>query len=169
MVSLLSHTRCDHAAITSRWDDHSDEEAVAKDVPGNLPKSRWLDDEAEDATDKPPDGNGGVVGAHQADHASLKPDENLVVPTEDPEGLATDGAPLAQESAAPVHPRKRNMLLESRGKDNFEFLREIGSGTYGLVSKCAAFDDACCCCIPHLCLIGFRMTNSSLPAFEHVS
>lgn len=108
---------------------------MSKDGPAaKLPKSRWLDDEADEAADARHD-NINESGMDQAEEALPEPGDNIAVPSEDPTGHVSDTATLAQESASPLHPRKRNMLLESRGKDNFEFLREIGSGTYGLVSK----------------------------------
>lgn len=102
--------------------------------PIDLPKSRWLDDEADEAGDLRQDEQTAKV-AEQHEIQGPETVENVDTPLGHATGPVADNSPMAQEAAAPVHPRKRNMLLESRGKDNFEFLREIGSGTYGLVSK----------------------------------
>lgn len=136
MLIEYEHHFFGHADPASRWDDNSDDDNLSKEGPAaKLSKSRWLDDEADDAH------NGDRAASEVNPQEDAAPDsgENLVVPSEDPAGPVSDSSPMAQEIAAPVHPRKRNMLLESRGKDNFEFLREIGSGTYGLVSKCGPF------------------------------
>jgi hypothetical protein len=63
------------------------------------------------------------------------------------EDIQADKSPMDEQrddepNIAPMEmaPKRLDMLQQCRDKDEiFEILKEIGSGTYGLVSKCASW------------------------------
>jgi hypothetical protein len=116
---------------TSRWEE--DDEPSKQIV-----KSRWHDDEPSDLESQGAEEEGLRSPRHETQGVASGERGALQGGLDVALGIDTEmDIDISKSNDEDPELRKRDMLLECRNKDDFEFLKEIGSGTYGLVSKYA--------------------------------
>jgi hypothetical protein len=117
-------------AGVSRWD--SDEDGAGP------PQSRW-DDDSHEAAEEDGAGASGARGPAQRDGLpglSEGAQEAVLADDDATPGVVSDEPNAASLATSLRDVQRRDMLQECRRKDEFEILKQVGAGTFGLVSKC---------------------------------